>query len=70
MEEDKDGLAHDSAVLMIFLIVVAEALLGVAVGAFFGTGWAALALLAPVLAGIASVARFRRRNLREAKGSE
>lgn len=70
MEEDNDGLAHDSAVLMVFLIFVAEALLGVAVGAFFGIGWAALALLATVLAGIAYVARFRMKHIRHEKGLE
>ncbi len=70
MDKTAEELAHDAAVMLLASIVAASLLAALAVGIFFGIGWAVLALLALVLANMAVSVLFYRRKIREMKGVE
>ena len=70
MDKTTEELAHDAAVMLLASIVAASLLAALAVGIFFGIGWAVLALLSLVLANMAVSVLFYRRKIREMKGAE
>lgn len=70
MDKTKDELRHDAAVMLLFSIVAGAVLLTVAVGIFFGLGWAALTALVLTLVNAACSMRYYKRKIREAKEGE
>ena len=70
MDKTKDELRRDATIMLLFSVVAATVLLALAVGIFFGIGWAVLTLLALTLANMLASVRFYKRKIREAKEGE